>query len=50
MAWASGRARLVWIEAGLDEGNPSGNHAYYGFVGRERAVVGVIVGLAGRRR
>ncbi len=42
MAWASGRARLVWINGGSDEGNPCGNRAYHGFVGRESAVVGFV--------
>jgi len=45
MAWASGRARLVWIDGGTSEGNPCRNQAYHGFIGREGAVVLAIIGF-----
>ncbi len=45
MAWASGRARLVWIDGGTSEGNPCRNQAYHGFIGREGAVVSAIIGF-----
>jgi hypothetical protein len=45
MAWASGRARLVWIDGGTSRGNPCGNQAYHGFIGREGAVVSAIIGF-----
>jgi hypothetical protein len=43
MAWASGRARLVWIDGGTSQGNPCRNQAYHGFIGREGAVVSAII-------
>jgi hypothetical protein len=50
MSWAGPRARLVWIDGGQNEGNPCGNRAYRGFVGREGAVVSAIIGFVGRGR
>lgn len=45
MAWASGRARLVWIDGGTSRGNPCRNQAYHGFIGREGSVVSAIIGF-----
>ncbi len=45
MAWASGRARLVWIDGGTSRDNPCRNQAYHGFIGREGAVVSAIIGF-----
>lgn len=50
MAWASGRARLVWIDGGTSRGNPCRNQAYHGFIGREGAVVSAIIGFVKGRR
>lgn len=50
MAWASGRARLVWIDGGTSRGNPCRNQAYHGFIGREGAVVSAIIGFVRGRR
>lgn len=50
MAWAGSRARLVWIDGGQTEGNPCGNRAYHGFVGREGAVVSAIIQFVRRGR
>ena len=50
MAWASGRARLIWIDGGTSRGNPCRNQAYHGFIGREGAVVSAIIGYVKGRR
>lgn len=49
MAWASGRAKLVWIDGGTSQGNPCRNQAYHGFIGREGAVVSAIIGFVRAR-
>ncbi|MGL4440708.1 MAG: hypothetical protein ACRCUE_15695 [Bosea sp. (in: a-proteobacteria)] len=50
MEWASGRARLVWIDGGTSRGNPCRGQSYHGFVGREGAVVSAIVGFVRSQR
>jgi hypothetical protein len=50
MVWASGCARLIWIDGGTSQGNPCRNHAYHGFIGREGAVVSAIIGFVKGRR
>jgi hypothetical protein len=50
MAWASGRARLVWIDGGTSRGNPCRGQSYHGFVGREGAVVSAIIGFVRGKR
>lgn len=48
MAWAGSRARLIWIDGGHNKGNPCGNRAYHGFVGRDGAVISAIIGFVGK--
>ncbi len=43
MAWASGRARLVWIDGGSSRGNPCRGQSYHGFIGREGTVVSAVI-------
>lgn len=45
MAWAAGRARIVWIDGGTSRGNPCRGQSYHGFIGREGAVVSAIIGF-----
>jgi hypothetical protein len=45
MAWASGRARFIWIDGGTSRGNPCRGQSYHVFVGREGAIVSAIIGL-----
>ncbi|CAN1499357.1 hypothetical protein MCEMSEM23_00438 [Rhabdaerophilaceae bacterium] len=50
MAWASSRARLVWIDGGSSRGNPCRGQAYHGFIGREDAVVTAIIAFVKEKR
>ena len=46
LAWAGGRARIVWIDGGTSQGNPCRPFVHHGFVGREPAVAEAIVAFA----
>ena len=48
LAWAGGRARVVWLDGGDSEGDPCEAHAYHGFNGIDGQVVGVVSGFAAR--
>lgn len=48
MEWAGKKARLVWVEGGVSEGNPCKPRAHHGFNGVENKLVDAIVGFAGQ--
>jgi hypothetical protein len=48
LAWAGGRARVVWLDGGDSEGDPCEAYAYHGFNGIDGHVVGVVSGFAAR--
>ena len=39
IAWAGGRARVVWLDGGANEGNPCKARAHHGFAGLDGKVV-----------
>jgi hypothetical protein len=48
LAWAGGRARVVWLDGGTSEGPPCEAFAHHGFNGIDGQVVGVVSGFAAR--
>jgi hypothetical protein len=48
LAWAAGRARVVWLDGGVSEGDPCEAFAHHGFNGIDGQVVGVVSGFAAR--
>jgi hypothetical protein len=48
IAWAAGRARVVWLDGGTSEGAPCEAFAHHGFNGIDGQVVGVVSGFAAR--
>lgn len=44
--WAGGRARLVWLEGGRNEGDPCQAAGYHGFAGIEGRMTGAVLGFA----
>ncbi len=48
LAWAGGRARVVWLDGGASEGNLCDAFAHHGFNGIDGQVVGVVSGFAAR--
>lgn len=46
--WAGGRARVVWLDGGVPEGNPCGAFAFHGFNGIDGQVVEAVTGFAAR--
>ena len=48
VAWAGGRARVVWLDGGASEGPPCEAFAHHGFNGVDGQVVGVVAGFAAR--
>ena len=48
LAWAAGRARVVWLDGGASEGNPCEAWAHHGFNGIDGQVIGVVSGFAAR--
>ncbi len=48
LAWAGGRARVVWLDGGVSEGNLCDAMAHHGFNGLDGQVVGVVSGFAAR--
>ena len=48
LAWAGGRARVVWLDGGASEGNLCDAWAHHGFNGVDAQVVGVVSGFAAR--
>jgi hypothetical protein len=45
VAWAGGRARVVWLDGGSDEGNPCKARSHHGFGGLDGKVVGLAAGF-----
>lgn len=43
--WAAGRARVVWLTGGADQGNPCQARAHHGFNGLDGQVVGLAAGF-----
>jgi hypothetical protein len=48
LAWAKGRARVVWLDGGRTSGNPCQARAHHGFAGIDGAVVSAVAGFAAR--
>jgi hypothetical protein len=44
--WASGRARVVWLDGGRDEGDPCQARGHHGFAGIEGKMVSAVLGFA----
>ena len=42
LAWAHGKARVVWLSGGSDSGNPCEAQAHHGFAGLDGQVVSVV--------
>jgi hypothetical protein len=43
--WSAGRARVVWLSGGQDEGNPCMAQAHHGFNGLDQQVVSLAAGF-----
>jgi hypothetical protein len=43
--WSAGRARIVWVDGGINVGNPCQAKAYHGFNGLDGRVVGLAAGF-----
>ncbi len=50
IAWSAGRARVVWLDGGRDEGDPCQAAGYHGFAGIDGQVVSRVTGFAGSLR
>jgi hypothetical protein len=48
LAWAKGKARVVWLSGGRDEGNPCQARGHHGFAGIDSQVVSAVAGFAAR--
>jgi hypothetical protein len=46
IAWAQGKARVVWLDGGEDEGDPCEAMAHHGFNGLDGKVVSVVTAFA----
>lgn len=44
--WAQGRARVVWLDGGRDDGDPCQAQGHHGFAGIEGKMVGAVLGFA----
>jgi hypothetical protein len=44
--WAGGRARVVWLDGGRDDGDPCQAKGHHGFAGIEGKMVGAVLGFA----
>jgi hypothetical protein len=42
LAWAGGRARVIWLEGGRDEGNPCQSRGHHGFHGIDGPMVDAV--------
>jgi hypothetical protein len=47
LAWAKGRARVIWLSGGTPEGDPCEARGYHGFMGIDGQVVSAISSFAG---
>jgi hypothetical protein len=43
--WTAGKARVVWLDGGMDEGNPCKARAHHGFNGLDARVVSLAAGF-----
>lgn len=48
IAWAKGKARVVWLDGGVSSGRLCGARAHHGFNGIDGAVVSTVAGFAAR--
>jgi hypothetical protein len=48
LAWAKGKARVVWLAGGRDDGNPCQARGHHGFAGIDGQVVSAVAGFAAR--
>jgi hypothetical protein len=48
MAWAKGKARVVWLDGGRSVGDPCEARAHHGFNGIDGQVVSAVAGFAAR--
>ena len=48
MAWAKGKARVVWLDGGHNQGNPCQARGHHGFAGIDGQVVSAVTGFAAR--
>jgi hypothetical protein len=48
VAWAKGKARVVWLDGGRDSGNPCQARGHHGFAGIDGQVVSAVAGFAAR--
>jgi hypothetical protein len=48
IAWAHGKARVVWLDGGESEGDPCEAMAHHGFNGLDGKVVSVVAAFAQR--
>ncbi len=46
MNWARGRAKVLWIDGGKEEGNPCRYASHHGFAGQDAAIVAAIASFA----
>lgn len=45
IAWAHGKAKVVWLSGGEDSGNPCEADAHHGFAGIDGQVVSAVSGF-----
>jgi hypothetical protein len=50
IAWSAGRARVVWLTGGTDQGDPCQAAGHHGFAGLDGQVVSRVTGFAGSVR
>ena len=50
VAWAGGRARVVWLSGGIDRGDPCQAAGHHGFAGLDAQVVAQVSAFAGSLR
>jgi len=48
LAWAAGKARVVWLDGGVSEGPGCEAQAHHGFNGIDGQVVAAVAGFAAR--
>ncbi len=50
IAWSAGRARVTWLDGGVDAGDPCQAAGHHGFAGLDGRVVGQVTGFASSLR
>lgn len=48
LAWAGRKARVTWVDGGIEEGDPCEARGHHGFAGVEGQMVSAAAGFAGR--